>query len=303
MHPRAEAPVRSVAPGHWVEYGIEAALLGTFMLSACLFSTLLFYPGSPVVGAIPDPLLRRMVMGVAMGATAVSLNYSTWGKRSGAHYNPAVTLTFARLGKVSRADVLGYVSAQFLGAIAGVFLAGLLAREMLAQADVHYAVTRPGTMGVAAAFVAEVVISSILMTVVLTTSNRAGLARYTGLFAGLLVATFIVVEAPVSGMSMNPARTVGSGFWAHDWTAVWIYFTAPPLGMLLAAELYLRRHGPGRVFCAKLHHDNPEPCIFCEFQGRGAQSGLPSTSWNLPRGRGITPASRDHRMSDSLTGD
>ena len=258
---------------HWPEYAIEAALLGTFMVSACLFSAFLFFPGSPAVRAIPDPFLRRIAMGVAMGATAVALNYSRWGKRSGAHYNPAVTLTFARLRKVSRGDVLGYVSAQFLGAVAGVFLAGLFLRGMLSHLDVHYAVTRPGANGVAAAFAAEVLISSILMTVVLTTSNRTALAPYTGLFAGLLVTTFIVVEAPLSGMSMNPARTVGSGFWAQDWTAVWIYFTAPPLGMLLAAEVHLRRHGSAGVFCAKLHHANSERCIFCEFQGREPAAG------------------------------
>jgi aquaporin Z len=145
-----------------------------------------------------------------------------------------------------------------------VFLAGLVIRAMLAHADVHYAVTRPGHHGVAVAFVAEAAISFVLMTVVLTASNRARLASYTGGFAGLLVATFIVFEAPLSGMSMNPARTVASGFWAHDWTAVWIYFVAPPVGMLAAAEVYLRRYGPGRVFCAKLQH--AQPCIFCEFR-------------------------------------
>jgi aquaporin Z len=260
-----------VVASHWPEYGIEAALLGTFMVSACLFSIVLFYPGWPAAKLIPDPFARRVLMGMAMGLTAVALNYSAWGKRSGAHYNPAVTLTFARLGKVARGDVLGYVSAQFVGAVGGVFLAGLLAREMLAHSDVHYAVTRPGAHGVIAAFVAEVVISCVLMTVVLATSNRARLAPYTGLFAGLLVATFISLEAPLSGMSMNPARTVGSGFWAQDWTAVWIYFTAPPLGMLLAAELYLRRYGRSGIFCAKLHHRNSQRCIFCEFQGRNGQ--------------------------------
>lgn len=260
-----------IGPQHWAEYAIEAALLGTFMVSACLFSALLFYPAGPVARLIPDPFQRRVLMGVAMGATAVALNYSAWGKQSGAHYNPAVTLAFARLGKIARGDVVGYVSAQFVGALAGVFLAGLVVRNMLAHSEVHYAVTRPGSGGVAVAFIAEAVISWILMTVVLTTSNRAKLAPYTGLFAGLLVATFIAIEAPLSGMSMNPARTVGSGFWAQDWTAVWIYFTAPTVGMLLAAEIYLRRHGKAGVFCAKLHHQNEKRCIFCEYQGRGLQ--------------------------------
>lgn len=246
---------------------MEAALLGTFMLSACLFTTLLFYPGSPVPQLIPDPFVRRVIMGLAMGSTAVALNYSAWGKQSGAHYNPAVTLTFTRLGKIAPRDAVAYVGAQFAGAVLGVFAATLLIRAMLANSQVHYAVTRPGTRGVLVAFVAEVVISCILMTVVLIVSNRPPIARLTGLFAGLLVATFITFEAPLSGMSMNPARTVGSGLWAHDWTALWVYFSAPLLGMLLAAEIYVRRQGASGVFCAKLHHQNEKRCIFCEYQG------------------------------------
>jgi aquaporin Z len=247
---------------------MEAALLGIFMLSACLFTALLFYPGSPVPQLISDPFVRRAIMGLAMGSTAVALNYSAWGKQSGAHYNPAVTLTFTRLGKIAPGDAVAYVGAQFAGAVLGVLAAALLLRAMLEHNEVHYAVTRPGAKGVLVAFVAEAVISCILMTVVLTVSNRARVARFTGLFAGLLVATFITFEAPLSGMSMNPARTAGSGFWAHDWTGWWVYFTAPLLGMLVAAEIYVRREGASRVFCAKLHHQNGKRCIFCEYQGR-----------------------------------
>src|SRR5215210_5549078 len=289
MHSPAESRAWQGVRWHWAEYGIEAALLGTFMLSACLFSALLFYPSSPVAQFIRDPFLRRMLMGIAMGGTAVALNYSAWGKQSGAHYNPAVTLAFARLGKIAQGDVFGYVSAQFAGALTGVFLARLVLQDMLAHSDVHYAVTRPGMAGVVVAFIAEAVISWLLMTAVLASSNRRRLAPYTGLFAGLLVATFIAIEAPFSGMSMNPARTVGSGFWAQDWTALWIYFTAPPLGMLLAAELYLRRHGPAGVFCAKLHHVNEKRCIFCEYQGRTSDSV--SRNWNFSLDARIPSAS------------
>jgi aquaporin Z len=253
---------------HWPEYAMEAALLGGFMLSACLFSAVLFYPDWPVTHFIPNPFARRILMGLAMGSTAVALTYSAWGKQSGAHYNPVLTLTFTRLGKVAPSDAVAYIAAQFLGALLGVMLARSILRAMLANEQVHFAVTRPGSHGVAVAFVAEVVISFILMTVVLTATNHSKYARYTGIFAGLLVATFIILEAPLSGMSMNPARTVGSGFWAGDWTALWIYFTAPPLGMLAAAQVYLRRRGPQGIFCAKLHHENPKRCIFCEFQGR-----------------------------------
>jgi aquaporin Z len=265
---------------HWPEYAMEAALLGLFMLSACLFATLLFYPQSPAVRLIGDPFARRVVMGLAMGSTAIALNYSPWGKQSGAHYNPALTLTFTRLGKIAPQDALGYVGAQFTGAIVGVLLAGLLVRAMLADPAVHYAVTKPGQAGTLVAFGAEVVISFILMTVVLTVSNRKSIARFTGICAGILVACFITFEAPLSGMSMNPARTVGSGFWAHDWTALWIYFVAPAFGMLAAAELYLRRHRQSGVFCAKLHHQNEKRCIFCEYQGRGL-NGVSGTRANV----------------------
>jgi aquaporin Z len=107
------------------------------------------------------------------------------------------------------------------------------------------------------------------MTVVLTVSNRPRLNRFTGLCAGALVGCYILVEAPLSGMSMNPARTVGSAVYAHVWTALWVYFTAPLLGMLAAGELYVARQGIQGVLCAKLHHDNRQRCIFrCHYAAR-----------------------------------
>jgi aquaporin Z len=96
---------------------------------------------------------------------------------------------------------------------------------------------------------------------VLIVSNRPSTNRYTGLFAGALVATYISVEAPLSGMSMNPARSFASAFPPQVWADLWLYFAAPPLGMLLAAEAYLRG-GRRPVFCCKLHHDNDKRCIF-----------------------------------------
>jgi aquaporin Z len=114
---------------------------------------------------------------------------------------------------------------------------------------------------------AEFTIAFILMSAVLYFSNHHRLGRYTGLFAGLLVATYITLEAPFSGMSMNPARTVGSAFPPMIWDGLWIYLTAPPLGMLAAAEIYLWRRGRLAVKCCKLHHDNDKRCIFCGANG------------------------------------
>lgn len=271
---------------HGIEYLIEAGGLGLFMISACTFGAVLEHPASPVRQAVDDAFGRRVLMGIAMGLTAIALVYSPWGKRSGAHLNPAVTLTFFRLGKVEKADALGYVLAQFAGGIAGVLVASTLLRSWLRHPAVNYVATLPGDAGWAVAFFAEVVITFVLMLTVLTVSNHARLARFTGLFAGTLVATYITLEAPLSGMSMNPARTFASAAGGNIWTALWIYFTAPPLGMLLAAESYLRLAGAHRVFCAKLHHHNNQRCIFrCNFDQLNNEAIPAAVATGLPTGK------------------
>ncbi len=197
-----------------------------------------------------------------MGLTAIGIIYSPWGKQSGAHINPSVTLTFFRLGKIQPWDAFFYIVAQFLGGVAGILLAAAILRPWVADPHVNYVATVPGPDGPGLAFLAEMIISFGLMTTILIVSNADRLARYTGLFAGALVAAYIALEAPISGMSMNPARTFGSALPGQVWTALWIYFTAPPLGMLLAAEAYRRVRGAHAVLCAKLHHHNDKRCIF-----------------------------------------
>ena len=250
---------------HWPEYAIEAAGLGLFMLAACGFGVLLGHPASAVVRALPDPLARRALMGLVMGLTAAALIYSPWGRRSGAHFNPATTLTFWWLGTVETRDAVGYTVAQALGGLAGVLLAAAALGPALAHPAVDYVATVPGPAGAAVAFAAEVAITAVLMSVVLRMSNTASLARFTGLAAGALVAFYITLEAPISGMSMNPARTLASAVPAGAWEAFWIYVIAPPLGMVFAAEVYVRQRGTRAAHCAKLHHDDG-PCIFrCRF--------------------------------------
>src|SRR5205814_8653139 len=93
----------------------------------------------------------------------------------------------------------------------------------------------------------------------------------TGVLPGLVVATCLQREAPFSGRSRSPAGTFGSGLSADVWNGLWMYLTAPPLGMLTAAELYLWRKGRLAVKCCKLHHANNKRCIFC-----GANGGFAS---------------------------
>ena len=251
---------------HWPEYLMEAAGLGLFMVSAVVITTLLEYPGSPLHGALPEPTTRRVLIGVAMGLTAICIVYSPWGKQSGAHFNPSFTLTFFRLGKLHATDALFYVLFQFVGGVAGVVLSLWLVGSPVRHPSVNYVATTPGAYGLAAAFGGELLISFLQMTVVLKVTNHARLARFTGLIAGGLVATYISVESPLSGMSMNPARTFASAFPGQLWAGWWIYFTAPLVGMLSAAQVYLWKQGKAGINCAKLHHQNNKRCIFCEYQ-------------------------------------
>ena len=252
---------------NWPEYLMEATELGLFMFSACAFTVLLYHPSSPLAQTIHDGVLRRLMMGTAMGSTAIAIIFSPLGKRSGAHFNPSVTWTFFRLGKIEAWDAAFYTLFQFAGGIAGVMLASFTLGKLVAHQSVNYAATLPGPHGPRVAFFAEVLISFILMSIVLAVSNTKRLARWTGVFAGALVATYITIESPISGMSMNPARTFSSAVGAHIWMSLWIYFLAPPLGMLLAAEVYRRLNVRRPIACAKLHHHNNKRCIFrCNFE-------------------------------------
>jgi aquaporin Z len=249
---------------HWREYAIEAFGLGVFMISAVVFATLFGHPSSPLTAHLPEGPLGRAPMALAMGATAVAIVYSPWGRRSGAHLNPALTLAQFRLGKVSAADLIGYAVAQFLGAVLGV---GIAAFALFGAADdpaVRHAATLPGAEGRGVALLAEAAIGFVLLSAVLWTSARPKFERYTGLVAAGLVALYIAFEAPLSGMSLNPARSFGSAAFSGTWEDYWIYALGPTIGMLAAAEA--RRFGArggAPEGCAKLRHDVRRGCIFC----------------------------------------
>jgi aquaporin Z len=260
--------IREAFGKHWPEYLMEAWGLGMFMVSAGIFTCLLESPASPLLPAIPDPDIRRALIGLAMGLTAISIIYSPWGQRSGAHLNPSVTLAFLRLGKVKPVDAMFYILAHFVGGTLGVLAMVWLLGMPFTDPPVSYITTVPGITGKSVAFGAEFLISTLLMLTVLRVSNSKRYARYTGLCAGSLVFLFITFEAPYSGMSMNPARSFATASIAAKWKDIWIYCTAPVLGMQ-AATLFYRLFWPKHlVHCAKLDHSKRVRCIHCGYESK-----------------------------------
>jgi len=241
---------------------MELIEMGLYLFFTCIFATLIQHPASPIRHVLPGSTVRRACFGISIGVTIAAIALSPWGKQSGGHLNPAITFTFYRLGTVDFWDAVFYGVAQFAGATAGVAIAATLLLGAPGNPTIRYAATLPGMHGAGIAFIAEVGISFVLMLTVLFISNHDFLSCYTPYFVGMLYAIFITFETPLSGMSMNPARTFGSAFLGRYWHVLWVYFLAPTIGMLVAAELFLWLRGGMGPYCAKLHHVNDKRCIF-----------------------------------------
>jgi aquaporin Z len=249
---------------HWPEYSAELLLTAVFLAVACLVFYFLKYPASPVVALLPSPFVRQLIIGVILCAASIGLVFSPLGQRSGAHLNPAITLTFLRLGKVKAWDAFFYVCAQFVGGVLGVAAMARLLPGMLGSETIKLVATTPGPTGEWAAFIAEFIIAFVLMLTLLVVNNTPHVARWTAFFAGVLSAIYIIFEAPISGASANPAASFGPELVGQLWQGWWIYLTAPVLAMQLAAICF--RASGRRIYCAKIHHYNGERCIFnCEF--------------------------------------
>ncbi len=219
-------------------YSQEALGLGIFMVSACFFSGVLFGENGYLVTILPANY-RQILLGMMMGLTALYIFYSPLTNPSGSHINPAVTLSFFRLGKIGFLDTIFYIAFQFAGATLTVYLMAALMKENLSNAPVYDVVTVPGKYGTTAAAFTELLIAFIMMGMVLFTADHRVLKKYSRIFAAMLVCLFVIVAGPVSGFGMNPARSFASALPANIWTSFWIYLFMPLIGMLGATEFYI----------------------------------------------------------------
>ncbi|QIL75256.1 MIP/aquaporin family protein [Hymenobacter sp. HDW8] len=248
---------------HWPHYVAEALGLAFFVGSAGLLTILFEHPASPVRQSFAEShLLRRGLLGLGMGLVLVIVIYNPWGKRSGAHINPAVTLAFYQLGKIRLPDAVWYVLAQLCGAIGAAHLLKLCLPEFYAHPAVKYTVTQPHPLylqGELIAFAAEFIICFMMMLVTLIALHSSRLKKWAGWLLGALVALYILVETPYSGMSLNPARSLGTAVAAGHYHALWVYWVAPCLAMWLATVGFLRFHHGQPLECAIMAGCGPSP--------------------------------------------
>ena len=223
---------------HWRHYLAEATGLAFFMLGASVITTQLRYKEAWLHGVITAPFAQLAMLGLLMSLVVAAIIYTPWGNKSGAHINPAITIAMWRLGKIDRHDALFYIFSQFAGGVAAVQIAGLLLGNGYTKAGTDYVVTRPGPAGATAAFIAEWIISFVLMMVLMWALNDKKREKFAGLMIAILLGFYLIVEEPFSGMSLNPARSFASAFAAREWKDLWIYFVAPITATLTAAEMF-----------------------------------------------------------------
>jgi aquaporin Z len=258
---------------HWHVYICEMLGLSWVLMVAGLVVSLLYASSSPVSPLVSLEVLKRLLVGAVMASALISLVYSPVGKKSGAHINPAITLAFFRLGKIKPWDAAFYILAQCGGGVLGILLFAGIVGSWASDPKVNYIVTTPGIGGPAAAFLAEIAITFTMMFMVLHSINSKRFAPYTGILAGVLLAILILTVAPISGTSLNPARSFGSAAVAIFWRDLWVYFIAPPIGALLATLVYQWQSKAQPVICAKLYHGDSKLCIFlnCGYEHMAAK--------------------------------
>ena len=212
-----------------------------FMIASCGTAVLFHHPASPVRQFLGESkLLRRTVQAFVIGIFLLFILFNPAGKRSGSHINPAVTLSFRYLGKISAADAFWYITFQCIAAVISGFTLYQLLQTWYPHFDVNYNLSapKPEKGGWPVAFLAEFIISAILMLVTLTTLHSERFRKKNGLFNIGLIMLYIIVEAPFSGMSTNPARSLGTAAGALNFSYYWLYVVSPISAMLLTTIVF-----------------------------------------------------------------
>ncbi|HSE14522.1 MAG TPA: aquaporin [Candidatus Deferrimicrobium sp.] len=264
-------------PAHRLEavpwHAWAAEFAGTFFMVAWGLSAVVFMmsASSPMQSLMPVYRVRLLLTGILFAAGGTLVVYSPLGERSGGHINPAVSLTFWILGKMGRRDMALYAIAQFLGGLAGAALVKFLWRGW--ATSVYAGVTMPAPwISPAGAAGVEFLITGSLLWVILLFVSHPKWHRWTGFAAGVWIAFLVFAEAPVTGTSLNPARSLGPAIVTDTYRDLWVYFVGPLGGATAVALLWkpTSTSGVRSVFCAKLFHTDRYRCHLpdCHFAER-----------------------------------
>lgn len=246
-------------PSPILAYLAELAGTAWMMFNGLTWISLNFSPKSLIVEWIPNSTLRLCLTGICFAGGATAVVYSPLGKLSGGHLNPSVTFGFWLMQKISTRDALAYIGMQIVGAFVGTALVVLVWSDF--ARSINLGATLLGT-GVTPAqgFGIEVGITFMLMLTILAVVNSTR-TRWTGIVSGVLVALLVSTESPLTGTSLNPARSFAPAALGSLWQHQWIYWIAPPLGAALATLLYQQGLiGTGKSYCSKLFHITSIPC-------------------------------------------
>jgi aquaporin Z len=256
-----QSPLRLQMKPNLSEYAAEACGTGFNVLVGLSAGVFNFSPDFPVAHLIPSQSLRLLLTGLIFAGSGSLFAISPLGKLSGAHINPSVSIAFFARGKMHPHDFAGYLVAQFVGATIGAWLLVFVWREH--AANVHDGVTAPGLgYPIWFVFLAEFGMTLALVLAIFAFLSSERLMRWTPLMTWILVAALVWIGAPISGTSLNPARSFGPSFVSWFWSYQWLYWVAPPLGSLCAVLLFQVLASDRKVLTAKLFHVPHYPCIF-----------------------------------------
>lgn len=200
-------------------------LIGTFALVFC-------GTGAIIIDQETNGQVGHIGVAITFGLIVAAMIYA-FGEKSGAHFNPAVTIAFSIAGLFKRKQILPYITFQ----IGGAFLAtGLL--KVLFPNNLNLGSTLPSGTHMQS-FILEIVLTFLLMLVILFTSQGS---KETGTMAGIAIGGTVLLEAmfagPICGASMNPARSLSPAIVSANFDTIWIYMAAPVLGAIIATLVW-----------------------------------------------------------------
>ena len=216
-----------------------AEAIGTFWLTLAGCGSAVIASGFPQVG------IGLLGVSLAFGLSVVTMAYAI-GHISGCHLNPAVTVGLTAGGRFPAGDVLPYVAAQVVGAIAGAAVLYVIASGAsdfsMAKgfAANGYGDHSPGKYGLGAALTAEVVLTMMFLFVIMGATHGKAPAGFAPLAIGLMLTLIHLISIPVTNTSVNPARSTGPALFVGGWALaqLWLFWVAPLVGGAIGGVLY-----------------------------------------------------------------